>query len=77
MNKTLIPLTLPDKMINLELENKLRTNISLMFFTSVIKKSNSRNVGSIKECNFTDPELANYKRLVSYKLKQSHHFAAQ
>lgn len=70
MNKTVIPLTLPDKMINLELENKLRTNISLMFFASVVKKTNLRNVQSLgvlglKDNNFTDPDMLNYKRLVS------------
>jgi len=34
-----------------------------MFFASIIKKTNFRNTG-IKENNYTDPDMLNYKRLV-------------
>ena len=43
INKTLIPLTLPDKMNRMELENKFRNKISLIFFTSIVKVKNQKD----------------------------------
>jgi hypothetical protein len=65
INKTLIPLTIPDKMDRLEIENKLRRSMTVLFFNSIVNK---------KE-DLENKSLVEYKRLlekVSDKIEKWH-----
>lgn len=69
INKTNIPLTLPDKMNQLEIADKLKAQLSVIYFASVVnvkQKIKGRNG------NYSDEEkdMQNYKRLLDKVTKK-------
>ena len=56
LNKTLIPMTLQDKIENMEIERNFRSKIGMMIFMS--------NVSQAQNC-FENPEFQEYKNLLS------------
>lgn len=64
INKTTIPLTLPDRMNNIELEFKLRNKISLILFMSIIKREQEAKLITPKNKKHKSNN-DHYKRLVS------------
>ena len=67
LNKTLIPMTLQDKIENMEIERNFRSKIGLMIFLSNVSQA---------QCHFGNSEFQEYKSLLSRatrKIERWHH----